>query len=72
MGNRCLEGGKPKNKTSWPKGKVVRKLVSNIAGDRALEIQRNIEKITLVSISSTFRPRIFNTISHLKAFLLHI
>ena len=44
MGNRPLEGGKPKNKTDCPKGKVVRKLVSNITGDRALEIQRNIEK----------------------------
>ena len=43
MGNRSLEGGKPKNKTGCPKGKVVRKLVSNIAGDRALEIQRNAE-----------------------------
>ena len=39
MGNRSLEGGKPKSKTGCPKGKVVRKLVSNIGGD-----QRNIEK----------------------------
>ena len=51
MGNRSLEGGRPKNKTGCPKGKVVRKLVSNIAGDRALEIQRNIEKSYFSSFS---------------------
>ena len=29
MGNRSLEGGQPNNKTGCPKGKVVRKLLSN-------------------------------------------
>ena len=46
MGNRSLEGGKPKSKTGCPKGKVVRKLVSNIGGD-----QRNIEKINYFSFN---------------------